>query len=358
MPSMVPGGLSPRIAQKTTCAQVATTGAQVENEAGRQWPKAEVNSSELAPRVLVVEPSASEATRLRNELIASQIEVYLAGDLINASHALSIFQPNLVLGQLRLPTHGGLELVRRVKQGHATQLTPVILYSDTATVAERIQALEMGATDLLTKPFVSAELVARVWAALRARQTLSIFEQRAHRDSLTGLANRGVFEDHLLREWDNCWRRQTPLSVMITDLDHFKAVNDTLGHAGGDEVLRGAARMLMRSVRSSDLVARYGGEEFAVVAPNCPTAAAVTLAKRFRANLIHHKMAVHDATVGVTASVGIATTDWTQQSQSELLRQADEALYEAKRSGRNAIWVYSPSCGRPTVAIGTGASSD
>ena len=132
----------------------------------------------------------------------------MASDLITAVHALSLFQPSLILAQLRLPTFGGFELVRRLKEDHATRSIPVILYSDIATAEERIQALDMGAVDLLTKPFVSAELIARVRAALKARHTLSILERRAHLDSLTGLANRGVLEDHLLREWDLCRRRR------------------------------------------------------------------------------------------------------------------------------------------------------
>ena len=255
-----------------------------------------------------------------------------------------------------MPTFGGLELVRRVKDDHATRSIPIILYGDHATAEERIRALDMGAIDLLTKPFVSAEMIARVRAALKARHTLSILERRAHLDGLTGLANRGVLEDQLLREWDSCRRRSAPLSVVMTDLDHFKAINDTYGHASGDEVLRQTAGMLVNSARSSDLIARYGGEEFIVVAPDCPLTAAVTLAKRFRANLAQRTISVDGTEIRVTASIGIATTDWTQHSSPELLRQADETLYKAKRSGRDAIWVYDTSQQRlPIVAIASGS---
>ena len=125
----------------------------------------------------------------------------------------------------------------------------------------------MGAIDLLTKPFVSAELIARVRAALKARHTLSILERKAHLDGLTGLANRGVLEDHLLREWDVCRRRSAPLSVMITDLDHFKAINDTYGHAAGDAVLRHTARMLIHSVRSSDMAPAMAARSSSLLPP-------------------------------------------------------------------------------------------
>jgi two-component system, cell cycle response regulator len=311
--------------------------------------------SDLPRRVLLVEPCAGEATRFRNELIASNFEVYIAQDLITATHALSIFQPNVVLTQLRLTTFGGLELLRRLKDDPATRSIPVILYSDMATASERIQALEMGAVDVLTKPFVNDEFIARVRAALKARHSLSMLERRAHRDSLTGLANRGVLEDQLTRQWDSCRRHGTSLSLAIVDLDHFKAINDTYGHGAGDDVLRDTARVLTHSVRSSDLVARFGGEEFVVVAPSCSITLAVELAKRFRTKLADQKITVDGNAIAVTASVGIAGADWTDHGPAELLRQADEALYQAKRSGRNAIWVYDSSLRIPTVAVASGS---
>jgi diguanylate cyclase (GGDEF)-like protein len=306
-------------------------------------------------RVLLVEPSASEATRFRNELTAGNFEVYVARDVITATQAISIFRPDIVLTQLRLTTYGGLELLRRLKEDPENRSIPVILFSDMATAGERIQALEIGAVDVLTKPFVSDEVIARVRAALKARHSLSMLEKRAHRDSLTGLANRGVLEDELARQWDSCRRHETPLSVVIVDLDRFKAINDTYGHGTGDDVLRETASILAHSVRSSDLVARYGGEEFVVVAPSCSISLAVELTKRFRAKLADRKIPVDTTSISVTASVGIAAADRAQQSPAELLRQADEALYQAKRSGRDAIWVYDSSQRVPTVAVASGS---
>jgi diguanylate cyclase (GGDEF)-like protein len=281
------------------------------------------------------------------------MEVYTASDLTTAVQALSHFQPNLILSHLRLPTHGGIELVRRVKEGCSTQSIPVILYSDITTVEERVRALDLGAADLLSKPFVSAELIARVRAFLKARYTLSVLEQRAHRDSLTGLANRGVLEDQLIREWNSCHRRHVPLTIVIVDLDHFKAINDVHGHATGDEVLRRTAQTLALTVRRSDVVGRYGGEEFVVIAPDCTPPAAITLAQRFRTALAKQTIFRDGIGIAVTASMGIATTDGKSNSPAELLNQADEALYQAKRSGRNAIWVYDSLLSGPTKAIGS-----
>jgi two-component system cell cycle response regulator len=291
-----------------------------------------------------VEPSSSERSRLCDILVASKLEVYPASDLITAIHALAIFQPDLVLAQLRLRTHDGLALVREVKEKEATRLVPVILFSERATSEERITALDLGATDLITQPLVSAELIARVRAALKTRDMISLLEQQSHKDHLTGLANRSAFEDHLARVWNIYQSRGVSLAVIIVDLDHFKAINDMHGHSTGDEVLRVAARLLAGSVRGCDLVARYGGEEFVVVASDCALSIALTLAERFRTRLTEHRILARGKDIAVTTSAGIAVADRAHQSgPADLLRQADEALYEAKRSGRNAVWIYNSS---------------
>ncbi len=307
--------------------------------------------TEVPGRVLLIEPNSDERCWLRNELITGHMEVFEATDMISALRSLAMFRPNIILAQLRLPTYNGLELVRRLKRESATQSTPVLLYTDMASAGERIQALNLGASDLVSKPFVAAELIARLRVALRTRHLLTILEQRAHLDGLTGLANRGVLEDRLPREWVACRRRQSALAVMITDLDHFKAINDCHGHAAGDSVLRQSAALLARIIRASDLVARYGGEEFVVVAPDCEIGPAVRLAERFRTALAEHPIDENGIAISVTASVGVASvSDLTGSNPAELLKRADEALYQAKRAGRNATWYWEQGQTGPVPA--------
>jgi diguanylate cyclase (GGDEF)-like protein len=278
------------------------------------------------------------------------MEVYTAGDLISAAHAISIFNPNVILSHMRLPTYNGLDLVCRVKQDRSTRYTPVILYSNVATVEERVLALDLGAVDLLTEPFASAELIARVRSALRTRHIFSMLERSAQRDDLTGLANRRMLDDQLRREWDACRRRGAPLAVIIVDLDHFKAINDNHGHAKGDVVLRQAAALLAQSVRSSDVVGRYGGEEFVVVAPDCQLWAAARLAERFRVELANWAISGAAYQIAVTASAGVAASHCEHGDPADLLGRADSALYEAKRFGRDAIWVHDPAQGGAVAA--------
>ena len=309
MLSHVPDRSLPGLAQEPNSVPRVGTSNRGKPSVERSWLKVESGSDDFPRHVLLVEPSPDERTRLRNILIGGQLEVSTASDLITAIHALSIVQPNLILAQMRLPAHGGIELLRHTNEHASTRSVPMILYGDVMTAAERIIAFNLGAADLISAPFVSAELIARLRASLRARHRLSILEKRAHLDSLTGLANRGVLEDHLLREWNSCHRRGVPLAVMILDLDFFKTINDAFGHAVGDEVLRQTAKRLAQSVRSSDLIARYGGEEFVVVAPDCSLDAVTTMAQRFRASLADRTISAAGTDITVTVSVGIALAD-------------------------------------------------
>jgi diguanylate cyclase (GGDEF)-like protein len=305
---------------------------------------------EVPRRVLLVEPSVSERSWLRNELKAGQMEVCEACDVISALGAIPTFQPSVILAQLRLPTHGGEELLRRLKQDHTTEAIPVLLYADFASPVERTRAIDLGAVDFMCKPFAGAELLARVRAAMRTVLLLTMLEKRSRLDGLTGLANRGVLDDHLLWAWEACRRRRTPLAVVLCNLDHFKSIQDMHGKAAGDEVLRQAAASLVRTVRASDLVARHVGEELAVVAPDCDLSAALRLVERFREELRGLNMVERGRKVSVTASVGVAVSlDPGQTTPAELLNWAGAALCRSKQSGNNASWHWDSTRQEPTA---------
>ncbi len=174
--------------------------------------------------------------------------------------------------------------------------------------------------------------------------TRSMYEA-AVRDRLTGLYNRGYFDDRIAAEYAYVKRHGGVLAVMLIDLDHFKAVNDNHGHPTGDAVLRATAKALCESLRAEDVAARYGGEEFAVIARGSDEAGAQVLADRLRTKIAQAQVAVGGRTLKVTASVGVAllTKELLYRSPSELIAGADVALYGSKRDGRDRVSLHRPS---------------
>jgi len=152
-------------------------------------------------------------------------------------------------------------------------------------------------------------------------------------DSLTLVANHRGFQERLIEEWQRCRRYGHPLSVIMLDLDEFKAFNDSFGHLEGDHVLKEVAWALCISARESDFVARYGGEEFVIVLTETDAQGAVEAAERFRAAIEEHAWSLRP----VTASLGVATMMPYMQSSQDLIDEADKAMYASKDSGRNRL---------------------
>jgi diguanylate cyclase (GGDEF)-like protein len=205
------------------------------------------------------------------------------------------------------------------------------------------QALRAGVQDFLVEPVADGELLARVAAAGRTKELQTELVAQGRRleslireDPLTGLSNRRFILTQLSGMVSGARRHGRPLSIAIVDLDNFKAVNDEHGHQTGDEVLTAAVRAMRRRLRAEDQLGRLGGEEFLVLLPDTDTPAAAVVAESLR-----EEVASAPAPVGVTASAGVAT--WGGEPPEELLRRADQALYAAKRGGRDRIEAAAPA---------------
>jgi len=246
-----------------------------------------------------------------------------------------------------------LRLCSQIRAHEPTRHLPILLIGDSDGEVRLIKGLELGVNDYIMRPIDGNELRARVRAQVRRRR----FQIRLHAmheaslakaltDGLTGLYNRHYLGEHLGGLARQAETEGRPLSVALLDADHFKAVNDTHGHAVGDEVLQEIARRLTRNLRGFDFVARYGGEEFLVVMPDSPIEAAARVAERLRGAIANVAVPAEGGRVllQVTASFGVASFGGAGDTVEAMLDRADQALYDAKRSGRNRVAVDQAGC--------------
>jgi two-component system, cell cycle response regulator len=208
------------------------------------------------------------------------------------------------------------------------------------------RGLEIGVNDYLVRPIDKNELLARVRTQVRKRRyserlrdNFQMSIEMAITDALTGLSNRRYMESHLGTLIEQAAARGKPLAALVLDIDYFKAINDTHGHDAGDDVLRDFAMRIKRSIRGIDLACRYGGEEFVIIMPETDMTVAAMVAERLRRRIAADPFAIAQGTkhIPVTISIGIAGLRGKDDNAAKLLKRADEALYRAKRDGRNRV---------------------
>ncbi|MGQ9823932.1 MAG: diguanylate cyclase [Desulfotomaculales bacterium] len=290
-------------------------------------------------RVLLVEDSAVQRRILARQLEQQQFEVHVAADGEEVLRVAGQVAPDVVLLDLMLPGLNGIEVCRRLKNHPQTADIPVIFITSSQSVEEKIKALECGAHDFLVKPVNPQELFIRIRSLLRQRQLLATLSVQASKDPLTGLDNRRQLMEALRNELRRAVRYCTPLSLLMLDVDHFKAYNDTHGHPAGDEVLRRLARLLEQNIRTYDRVARYGGEEFVVLLPHTDPKGAFAVAEKLRL-LVERTSFPGEETQPegrLTVSIGVASFPDHASQEDALLAAADRALYAAKAAGRNRV---------------------
>ena len=209
-----------------------------------------------------------------------------------------------------------------------------------------MRGLELGVNDYLMRPIDKNELLARVRTQIRKkryterlRDNVQSSIEMAITDALTGLHNRRYMETHLGTLVEQAAQRGKPLAALVLDIDHFKSINDTHGHDAGDDVLREFALRIRRSIRNIDLACRFGGEEFVVVMPDTDMAVAAAVAERLRRRVAGEPFPIQRGTtlLNVTLSIGIAALGGAEDTAAAMLKRADQALYRAKRDGRNRV---------------------
>jgi diguanylate cyclase len=284
---------------------------------------------------LIIEDSVADTDLITEFLIEAQIAATCASNMTDAELQLRSFSFDYVISDLMLPDAEGLEAVRHIAE--LAPLTPLIVLTGLNDENLALRAVQQGAQDFLVKSELDASLLRRTLRHARERkQVFNHLTYLTHHDSLTGAFNRVALLEQLERQLQHARDHQRSLALIYIDLDHFKEVNDTLGHEAGDLLLKAVTQRLREAIGTSGSVARLAGDEFAVLLPDLPTgAAAHELANRIRSHLLT-PIDMSGQPVVVTASLGLATFPEDASSVDDLLRQADTEMYRVKRRRRSS----------------------
>jgi diguanylate cyclase (GGDEF)-like protein len=314
----------------------------------------------VSERVLIVDDSTANRFMLAQLVRARGCQVVEASGGQQAIDIVSTQAIDLVLLDIRMPDVDGFAVLEFMKGRDELKNIPVIVVSSLDELSATVRCISMGAEDYLMKPYEPTLLGARLRASLEKKHFLEELielkkdlekqndelqdlnrklETLAFSDSLTGLPNRRFALQELGSHWSGAVRSERPLSCMMVDLDHFKRYNDTYGHDTGDEVLRYAANTFRESTRGSDYACRFGGEEFIIICPDTDGQTCAELGGRLLARLSSREFCFTDKPEVVTASFGVAQRHKSMASWNDMIMAADQALYEAKRSGRNCVKV-------------------
>lgn len=295
-------------------------------------------------RILVIEDREAVLEGIRDTLSADH-RVTASTDQDEFLAAAAAKEFDAIIVSLSLKDTDGLRLCSELRSAEHTRQTPLIMLVEEPDMARLVRGLDMGVNDYLMRPLERNELVARVRTQLRHKRYQDYLREKfqeglelAVTDALTGLYNRRYMTSHLRTLADEAARNGKSISLLIFDIDYFKAVNDTHGHAAGDIVLKEFSRRISANVRGIDLACRLGGEEFVVVMPDTDMSYAYTVAERLRQTTADTPFDVGNGTqIDVTVSVGVAVSEGPEDSADALLERADQALYRAKRDGRNRV---------------------
>jgi two-component system cell cycle response regulator len=320
--------------------------ALTSKEIGIQDPLlASLTDSGRGGRILVIDDRRASYERIA-KVLAGEHRVDVEVDPHEALFHAAEGDYDLVIVSLGFENFDGLRLCSQLRSLERTRNVPILVVVEAEDNARLLRGLEIGINDYLGRPVDPNEMLARVRTQIRKRRygarlrdNVQMSMELAITDPLTGLHNRRYMESHVTTLVEQALARGKPLALLVIDIDYFKAVNDVHGHDAGDDVLREFATRVKKSIRGIDLACRYGGEEFVIVMPETDMAVAAIVAERIRRRIASEPFAIRAgaAALDVTISIGLAALSGVEDTAAQILKRADQALYRAKRDGRNRV---------------------
>lgn len=295
----------------------------------------QLNTSEKKEpyRVLVIDDSDALASHYALILEQAGMMSEIVTDPLTIDDKLSSFRPELLLVDMYMPEYNGVELAKVLRQHEAYVGIPIVFLSAETNIEKQIDAMKEGGDDFLTKPIHPDHLISSIANRIERYRVLRAMMEN---DSLTGLLNHTRIKQRLDIEIARADREKHSLTFAMLDLDNFKQVNDTYGHAVGDQVLKMLSRVLRQRLRRTDIIGRYGGEEFAIILPDSTLSASETLMNTVRK--VFAKLPIHadSTTFSLTFSCGLAAYP-EYDTAASISEAADQALYGAKSAGKNCV---------------------
>ncbi len=322
--------------------EATTTNMGWDESAANDYNKEAPNDA----KILIVDEQEHIADRIARVLdVVGDVTLMIGGeDVADRAREKNY---DLIIVSLTMRDTDGLRVCSRIRSFDETRNIPILVMVSEGTDKQLLRALDMGVNDYVVRPVDKNEFLVRVKTQLKRKRYADKLWENFHTsmhlattDAVTGLYNRHYLTNHLDTQLAAAMRYDKILSLMMMDIDHFKNVNDTYGHAAGDKVLKAFSMIIAKNIRGIDLAARYGGEEFVVMMPDTPMDWARSIAERLRKQVEQHPFDVGlDAgPINITVSIGVAaSTD--QAMPAELLEYADKAMYSAKSTGRNKVIV-------------------
>lgn len=305
-------------------------------------------------KILVVDDHIGNI-RIIAEMLKNDYVILAANGGLKALKLAEQNLPSLILLDVMMPDLDGFETCKKLKDNFITQDIPVIFITAKNDIEDIVKGFSVGGCDYITKPFNHEELFARISTHIELRKSKELLKKYindleekndeldrvAKTDYLTGLCNRRFMMERLKEESARVIKSNSPMSLLMCDIDHFKKINDNFGHEFGDYVLKEVTKAISSSLRKYDILSRWGGEEFLILLPEADQSTTLDLAEAVRKTVSDLIIDIEKTKYSVTITIGVAIYD-SSLSISDNINNADEALYEGKDTGRNRVVLFNP----------------